>query len=208
MGILSDKCDRCGSKEHETVDCPHGILSDKCDKCGSTEHTTNDCPHGLLSDKCDKCGSIDHATNDCPHGILSDKCDKCGSTEHTTSDCPHGLLSDKCDKCGSIDHATGDCPHGIFTSEKEPEPFSDNIDDGYGLWETITDKAAAIGGTVGALAGLSEAYGSAESIGGYLLYIVIGAAAGGVLVGLATAMLPWVIGLGLLVLILKACGVG
>ena len=46
-----------------------------------------------------------------------------------------------------------------------------------------------------------------KALGGYLLYIVIGAFAGGAILGLAAAMLPWAIGLGLLVLILKACGV-
>lgn len=112
MGLFSpDKCERCGSKEHVTSDCPHGFLASKCDRCGSKEHPTADCPHGFLAEECSRCGSRDHASEDCPHGFLASECSRCGSREHASADCPHGWLTDKCAQCGSRDHATEQCPH-------------------------------------------------------------------------------------------------
>ena len=64
---FSKECDRCGSKDHATEDCPHGAFSKQCDRCGAKNHATEDCPHGAFSKQCDRCGSKDHATKDCPH---------------------------------------------------------------------------------------------------------------------------------------------
>lgn len=114
MSIFSTSCDRCGSKEHATSDCPHGLFDSKCEKCGSKDHATRDCPHGFFDNSCDRCGSKEHATRNCPHGFFDSKCDKCGSTDHSTSNCPHGFFDTKCDRCGSKNHRTSDCPQSFF----------------------------------------------------------------------------------------------
>jgi len=131
MGLFSDKCRHCGSKEHASDDCPHGIFSSKCRHCGSIEHASDDCPHGIFSDKCRHCGSKNHASDDCPHGIFSSKCRHCGSIEHNSDDCPHGIFSSECRYCGSKNHASDDCPQGIFSSKsKSTTPSHSSSDDG------------------------------------------------------------------------------
>ena len=139
MGLFSNECAACGSKEHSTSDCPHGIFSTKCASCGSIDHATKDCPRGIFSTKCASCGSNNHATKDCPHGIFSTKCASCGSIEHATKDCPHGIFSTKCASCGSNNHATKDCPHGILGSrtfkKHREESYSSTAGEGGGLTE-------------------------------------------------------------------------
>ena len=64
-----------------------------------------------------------------------------------------------------------------------------------------------VGAGIGAIVGLIEAFGEAESVLGYVGYILAGAFGGAILTALIIVAIPWAIGLGILVLILKACGV-
>ncbi len=128
MSLFSTECSHCGSKEHASVDCPHGILSaNKCKYCGSVDHASSDCPHGVFSsNKCKHCGSTEHASSDCPHGLFSsNKCKHCGSTEHASSECPHSIFSaNKCKHCGSTNHSSTECPHGFFGNNSTNRPSS------------------------------------------------------------------------------------
>lgn len=71
----------------------------------------------------------------------------------------------------------------------------------------LGEMVAVIGFVIGAIAGFIEAMGSAEGFMGYLIYIGIGAFAGVLIMSLAAIVLPWAIGLAVIVLILRACGV-
>ena len=113
MGLFSNECKHCGSKEHASEDCPHGIFSTKCKHCGSKEHDSKYCPHDILSNKCKHCGSVNHASKDCPQGIFATKCKHCGSKEHASENCPHSIFSTKCKHCGSINHASENCPNSF-----------------------------------------------------------------------------------------------
>lgn len=75
-----------------------------------------------------------------------------------------------------------------------------------GVWESLTEKAYPIGGTIGAIYGLTLAVGSATDVWGYLLYIGGGFIGGAFIAGLAVSALPWLIGLSAVGLLLKACG--
>lgn len=78
---------------------------------------------------------------------------------------------------------------------------------GFGGGESsITDKAAMIGGAIGAFCGLLTALESAESVAGYIFYIVVGFFGGAILTSLLIAALPWAILAGILILLIKACG--
>ena len=110
MSTDNKQCNKCGSKEHNTIDCPHGFFSNKCSHCGSTDHESSSCPHGIFSSKCGRCGSKEHSTSKCPHGFFSSKCKNCGSADHASSSCPHGVFSDHCGNCGSKNHSTAHCP--------------------------------------------------------------------------------------------------
>ncbi len=208
MGMFETKCAYCESTEHATDDCPHGILSgNACANCGSKEHATDDCSHGLLSgNECAQCGSVDHATDDCPHGLLSgNKCAQCGSTEHATDDCPHGILSEnKCGYCGSKHHSTDQCPQQSTSVQHDYD--GDVAEPGELGW--LGEKVAMIGGVLGAIAGFQIAMDTADGVTGYLVYTAIGAMAGGLVGSLMAMAIPWMIGLGILALILKACGIG
>jgi len=94
---------------------------------------------------------------------------------------------------------TGSTPYEMQNNE---ESLGNEI----GFFEILAEKAAPVGAALGALGGLFEAFGSAESFLGYLGYIAIGAGIGGGLAWLIVTMLPWAIGLGILALLLKAFG--
>jgi hypothetical protein len=64
-----------------------------------------------------------------------------------------------------------------------------------------------IGGVLGAIVGLFEAIGEAQSLLGYVGYVLGGAAMGAIILGLAAAILPWALGIAALGLLLKACGI-
>ncbi len=77
---------------------------------------------------------------------------------------------------------------------------------GLGGWDNLSENATMIGAGIGAFCGLLAALESASSVGGYLLYIALGAMGGGILTGLMMAVLPWALLAGVLVLLIKACG--
>ena len=128
MGIFNTltSCERCGSKEHSTSNCPHErtFLTNErsCSHCGSIDHNTSNCPHdnGILynSNKCRFCGSREHSSSNCPHerGVFSHQtsCRNCGSVDHASSGCPHskGIFENdkQCRHCGSKNHSSSNCP--------------------------------------------------------------------------------------------------
>ena len=71
--------------------------------------------------------------------------------------------------------------------------------------ESLGEKAAMVGGGLGAVIGFIAAVQEAGSVGGFFAYVGIGMVAGAVTGALLAAILPWVILLGIVALLLQTC---
>lgn len=125
MSLFPTKCERCGSTEHSTQQCPHEFFTSHCLHCGSVDHPSADCQFG----KCSYCGSREHPTNKCPHSRFASKCGICGSLEHATENCPHDLYTYTCERCGSKNHSTRQCPHRSSGIKTKPAATSNSVEE-------------------------------------------------------------------------------
>lgn len=185
----------------------------ECTHCGGTGRCQNDFHSGNTF-----IGGEDRSGQDHP-GVLDmvfGSCPACGgSNTEWRPECTH------CDGTGQVGKEW--TPFGLNKRmylggeesvkerkfrEREEALSQERGEDGNssgGIWEIITEKAAAVGGGVGGIIGLIAAIESADSVGGYLAYIVIGVVAGAFLSSAFMTLLPWVAGLALLTVLLKAC---